>query len=359
MAKFMENIHIIKRITVFLVLGFIFFFGLGWISHRFAPLYPDMKPRVRQLMAKANSIEAITVGHSQGKAIDFRVMELNGYHLRAAGADMFETYYVLRHAVPILPNLKIVFIPVALCSLQYKRHSIKEWRLRNNGYYAAITSPALREVRLMRGRKADKLIIRIHDLVRQDHWSRVSKSAYHKLLQTRENSMALCADTEIQVDEYGSIRYYESMPYDSLVIEAEALSDKILRRIQDTVQECPDVEKDIYEVMVSIVDFLRERNIRPIFYTPPYTDLYIKKSFEKFPDSIELMTQNMERLKSKGGLEYYDFSQDYEFIETYEYFRDANHLNAYGAEKFSRKLWNVLIENGVCPDKDFITDISQ
>ena len=69
--------------------------------------------RVKQLLEKADSVEALAVGNSHACAIDFNILGMNGYRIARGGNDLFEVDYILRAFYPYLPNLKTVLINIS------------------------------------------------------------------------------------------------------------------------------------------------------------------------------------------------------------------------------------------------------
>lgn len=56
-------------------------------------------------------------------------------------------------------------------------------------------------------------------------------------------------------------------------------------------------------------------------------------------------------ISEKYGVPFYNYSNDPRFLRKYEYFRDNSHLNAVGADLFTRCLMEELIDEGVCPER--------
>ncbi len=52
----------------------------------------------------------------------------------------------------------------------------------------------------------------------------------------------------------------------------------------------------------------------------------------------------VEELCSSNGVEFYDFSNDAEFVHNDNMFKDGTHLNAQGAETFTKKLCEIIIK---------------
>lgn len=94
-----------------------------------------------------------------------------------------------------------------------------------------------------------------------------------------------------------------------------------------------------FDAVCKIVDFCYAHNWKPVFITVPVYDYfyeafgemapYIKKGFYKF--SADLAEKYPE-------IPYWDYSHDEEFSPYIELFMDDDHLNLYGAEKFTARI---------------------
>jgi quinol monooxygenase YgiN len=101
------------------------------------------------------------------------------------------------------------------------------------------------------------------------------------------------------------------------------------------------LQRDTYRTAVELIRLLQERDIRVVFYTPPYYESYVELSD---PAMIEEMKQIMSGLQQEYGVEYYDLSADEELISDSRLFLNSDHLNLCGARVFSTRL-NELMES--------------
>lgn len=326
------------KIVGFLGTGIIITASLSYISNCYDPVFPLAKLRMKLLLQKADSIEAITVGHSYNRALDFRELGLNGYHLWQGGSDMFETYYILRAIVPLLPNLKVVFIPIS--PLNFKQdNGVRENRGAIRRCYYAIT-PTLRSWIPINGDIKNLIKGKLSALVRVDHWRGVVIS-----ILTHVNKIGKKPTKKpkrVKVDNYGYIgpRINEVVNPLSLIIRFNELQ-KLIRLEKSFSKSNPKLDQKVYDTLVSIVKYLQERKIRVIFYCTPVTDIYQKLIMREFPEIVELADRYMQQLVFDYGIEYYNFYQDTSFTQFYNYFFNLDHLNAMGAKVFTRKLKNI------------------
>ena len=99
--------------TIFATGGLMLAIGLLAVSEYYAPRYPVEKFIIRQLLNKAERLDAVVVGNSHTLAIDMRALGYDGYRIAQAGNDVFEVEYQLRTLLPKLPHVKTVFYVVS------------------------------------------------------------------------------------------------------------------------------------------------------------------------------------------------------------------------------------------------------
>lgn len=323
------------------ILGFVFTavlltMGLRWMSNQFAPVYSLEKYRVKQLLARANEIEAISLGHSLNRALDFKELQLKGYHLWDPGSDYFEVDYQLRALAPRLPNLKVVFIPLGSSCFFVDNGLIRHKHERRRRCYAV--TPLL-VPRPIHGDRKNLVAGMLSDIVRPDHWKGVFETMAFATVEPESRNAS-------KVDEYGTVlreRIYKEANQKSLQKAIRYLQKAFENEEEKVYRENPKIPEKIYQTLASLVKYLRERKVRVIFYLPPFTDIFNEKvrqdqnviAYERTAESY------IQRLVENFGVEYYDFSHDSSFVHNYSYFIDPHHLNVKGAEIFSRKLWST------------------
>ena len=101
-------------------------------------------------------------------------------------------------------------------------------------------------------------------------------------------------------------------------------------------------EKEI-NALYDIIDFCKDRGIKPILVTTPYTDVYNEKVPVEFLKSFH---EIVETVQEECGVEYYDYADDIRFCKNYDLFLNADHLNKKGALLFTK----ILVED----QKEFV-----
>lgn len=99
------------------------------------------------------------------------------------------------------------------------------------------------------------------------------------------------------------------------------------------------------ELIEKIIEKCKEKSIKVILITTPF-----KKEYNNFFEKDLLKNNfydNIEKIRSKYNLLYFDFSHDYKNFDEKRDFRDYDHLNEEGSKKFMEILDKKLIENKI------------
>ena len=377
----------VKRFLLFIFIGLLIFVMLFIVAESYDS---NIDFRIKQLLSKADSVEALAVGNSHSCALDFNAMRINGYRVALGGNDIFEAEYQIKSLVPLLPSLKTVFFNISYFSLYMDNSSVPDYYSLFNkieyrqfleqfpfaeayldtsvysGYIVINTDEIGLQQKNRLGaaldiimkNKSDRSKVvwndynsipvfnwvkgdfwnyvrnRIFVIVRNDHWGEVLKNI---LFGTKLDFIS-------SLDTYGQSNdplRYSSKSEDSLdTLAKDILVPHYLCDQQIVLENNCHVLQENYECLISIIKYLKTLNIRIIFYTLPvyksFTDYY-NKSY------IKIMNEKMEMLKKHYSIEYYDFSQDSSFITNNKLFYNSDHLNRQGAEEFSKKFSRVLV----------------
>ena len=320
----------------FILMGSFIAGGLTWVSNHFDPVHCMGKRRIKQMLRKADTIQAIAVGHSHNRSLEFREMGLDGYHLWMGGGDVFETHYLLRVVVPLLPNLKVVFMPITPHDFIHDNGASESRHAIRRAHYA--TMPTVRSFRPIHGDIKNLVKGKLSAIVRSDHWKGVVKSIISQLRgEVQAPYNPLC---EVDEDGYEGTRITLVMDRKSLLERINKLEHHI-RLAKEFYRNHPEITENVFATLVSIVKYLQEKNVRLIFYTPPYSDIYIEMLHKDDLGIVNLAKHYMQQLREDFGIEYYDFFEDPVFTGNYNYFFDVDHLNLSGARLFSQNLKRI------------------
>ena len=290
---------------------------------------------VTQLLNATQPVEAIAIGNSHTQAIDFTVLGYNGHRLARSGRDIFEIKYYLDGLLPKLPDVKIVFITVSYFTFQRDNAVSAEVRIRRIHTYATIPS-----WRYIDGDFSNFLVGKLHpifpvtEIAREDAWEGVA----YGIVGDDDNPI------EQTIIEQAN-NHCADKGYEYIATHADLRAAQHIQYAAEMTTNHTDLPLDVYQAMVDIIQDLQQRDIRLIFFTPPYFSGYTEFYRENDPEAIGLMQQNMRSLQHEYKIEYYDFSSDQAFAPNYQMFIDSDHINPCGAKQFSTKLKQILMSN--------------
>ena len=293
----------------------------------------DYQLQINNLLRQASEIEMVTLGSSHNVSIDFDQFNQSGYHLWRPGGDLFEVKYQLESLFPRLANIKVVLISVSYFSFHWDNGIRPEFR---RWMYAAIPSWSFIDgefKHFVLGKM--NLIFPYNVLVREDHWNNVFRAIFNRDLRTANFERG--KDGQKLRKGYVTCEYHE---LEELVAKAKDIGvPRHLARQRESLAYNKNLTIDTYQTAVDIIQYLQAREVRVVFYTPPYFETYTELYDA---DTVQLMKDYMAQLQQDYQIEYYDFSTDPQFVQNYRLFMDHHHLNLCGARLFSSKLQKIL-----------------
>jgi hypothetical protein len=324
----------IIRAFIFVFVGWLLVLGLAALAENVSPdgsttfLLIDQM-HVNDVLSNRNDVEAMVLGSSHGDDIDFSTLNYRGYTLARAWGDLFETEYYLKYLVPKLPSLKVVFIPVSYFTFSWDNASVEKLDIRRTQMYTVI--PAFSYIQgdirnFLLGRAESLFPIR--RVLREDNWSGVFNA-----LRRGETHHGTFQEL---------VENCDAIPEDKLDMMSSGRVADTIRSIQEIKANRPEIHEDTYRKAADITRYLQERGIRVVFFTPPYYSKYTQSFMQANPETIAIMEESMDRLRTEYGVEYYDHSRDEAFVNDFLNFKDSDHLNLCGKMMFSRVLLQKL-----------------
>lgn len=104
--------------------------------------------------------------------------------------------------------------------------------------------------------------------------------------------------------------------------------------------ETKKINEKEYDALIKLILLCQEKNVEPILITAPVTQEYKEKISQDFLDDFY---GNMKCIETKTGAQYYDYSSDERFVQCYQYFMNADHLNCTGALEFTNILEKEVV----------------
>ena len=325
--------------VLFVVLGVALGVGLNDFREAVAPAHDMERLRFQRMLDHADKVRALAAGSSHSLAIDFKGVEVPGYHVWSLGQDFFELETQLRWLLPRLPALEVVLMDISWGSFHRDNGACTdpERGMARRKFYA--TSPGYGRIAGDAGEWFKGVMT--SQLVTEDHWRDVFFTLIDKLQgKTRGQPQyrdMLHPDGRIMGMTPGRPKTNEW-----LADEARHVSLPRHERLQaNMLENNPHIEEQAMACFGRILDLIEERGLRLVVYIPPLHPAYIE-GFDA--ETRDATLRNMQHFVDTRGVEFYDFSQDKAFIHHPEFFSNSDHLSAEGALRFSRARIRPLLK---------------
>lgn len=97
------------------------------------------------------------------------------------------------------------------------------------------------------------------------------------------------------------------------------------------------------QALYDMVKICREHHATPIFVTVPYLKEYTDEIRMEDPDFFDGFYAWINHVSDELNVDYYDYSLDERFINDYSLFYNGDHMNTYGAKKFTNIFFEEVI----------------
>lgn len=274
--------------------------------------------RQKNLLAKKDSIFAISLGNSRNKAINFEVLELKGYQFYRHGGDLYEAYFSLLELAEDLPNLKTIFIPIHYTELSD-----------NLGY---------------EGIRRQFYSLRPMSLPLPNDFRVWLKSKFYFFSSDFDGEKINDEDlNSFELSEYGVIQIKEqkhSMNLDELLKQGSLRAEKHVTHMKSRGLSEAEMVENLSKAVKNLIATAKQKGYRLIFYTPPTVSSYLEKMEESYTvDPRKLLT----KIAKQESVEYFDFSNVNEMNTGSIMFKDPDHLNVQtGSVVFSKMLKQAM-----------------
>jgi hypothetical protein len=301
------------------------------LSEAVDPVYPEMRARLALFRERSGEIQAVSVGNSHTRALDFAALGVEGMHLYEGGQDLFEAAYLADYAVARAPRVKYVLL-AASYGLERLDHaaitSTDQLGLRRR-IYARTATP-----RFIEGDGALWLASVFSPIARGDHWAGVALRVAGR--EPPREPVRLTGDGRIV-----------EPPPPPFVPDPLARNSPPRPSPQDEVMvNDPTTPARAVARLERLADDLRARGILLVLYTPPYHETVPRFVVQRAPGTREALAPLLEH----PNVVWLDFGEDPEFARRDDLFRDSDHLNPAGARAFSALLRRCLAALPAAPE---------
>lgn len=314
--------------------------GIGVVLHdlRLEVAHPEVgaKKRIEDLLERAPDLRILTVGNSHGSAVHQGSVGRRNGSIWLLAEDVWEIESQLEYLLPRMPELDTLLFTASFGTLYHdnantthpSRDTVRRFFYAQPPGYPRIDGDW---VNWFEGRMTTAL-------VRSDHWEPV----FAPLFRGDESASGAAPGDS---DEDGTPRIVardrEPMTHERL---AEDAATNVLPRHREfeanMLELNPDVVTDTTEVLRRIVATCRERGVRVVFFTPPYSRPYLEGVD---PQQRAALERVMAELGEEDGVEYHDFSLEPTIADDATNFVNADHLSGQGAEAFTKLRLRPLV----------------
>lgn len=304
------------------------------LSEAVDPVYPEMRAKIQLFRERRAELQAVSVGNSHTRALDFAALGVQGMHLYEGGQDVFEAAYLAHYAAERAPRLRYVLLTASygLERLDHAAVTSQDLSGIRRRTYARTAVP-----RFIRGDGALWLSSVFSPISRRDHWSGVV----------------------LRIVRPGRPRPPVRMTRDGRDDEAPPrpfAPDTIARNApradgdDESVVNDPTTPARAVARLQKLARGLEARGIRLVLYTPPYHETLPRYIRQRAGGTRQALAP----LLAHSNVVWMDFGADPAFMRRDDLFRDSDHMNPAGARVFSTLLRRCLAaldaEGGAAPD---------
>jgi hypothetical protein len=277
--------------------------------------------------AQPKNIQMITMGNSYGYInLDFDMMPVPAFHLSNTGEDIFETKYKYCYYVNYLNNLKWIILPVYYYQLFFDNssHSKKRFEHRTVIYHSIKQKAVIdNDIYL------HKLLI--------DVYAYFKKSPPIETLGLDFGVDGTNTLIDSSVDKIWDKNELD-FAVDNKVIPA------LNRMIDVMLSNDVTIHSRAKRAFEHIVKDAVKRNINVLLIIPPFYERFAEKYRN---DQKEITFNFCAYLKERyEQVTFYDFSVVNGLTNNHRFFRDVDHLNRAGRDKFTKLLIETIFTSG-------------
>jgi hypothetical protein len=299
----------IKFIKTIIVFTLPLFLGCFIMEGMLRNIPNDYALKRKYLDKNAASIETLVLGSSHTfYGVNPAFLSAKAYNLAFLSQSLDYDWELLNKYQGDLKNLKTIIIPISYFSLFSKLEGGPEaWR--QNYYYRFFD---------LKSSTPFKYRFEVTSLKVKRNFSRIRSYYINKKSPILSNDQGMA-----------SSKMKSRLDFKKDGIEAALRHAGII--------DFKDLDENI-EILKTIISYAGSHDLQVVFVTTPTTSYYYDRL-----DVVQLETvkKTMQSLDSINvHVQYYDFLKDKRFNESD--FRDADHLNEKGAEKFTKLLDNLV-----------------
>ena len=281
------------------------------VEYRLRSVPNDYMTKRAYLERSIDRIQILVVGSSHAeRGVLPQRLGAPAFSIAYGSQDVYYDNKILSAYLPRAKNLKLVLVPMSLFSFWGKLdESVEAWRTSYYYHFWGIP-PASRRLSL-----ADYSLIALYGI------PETRRLLWNGFRPTHP----------IEIDEAGGDTRLRVTNLKT-VMDASVPLERHSAMKPENIAE----NRRYFEEML---DALKARGIRAVLFTTPCFRTYYEKMS---PEVYRLMQDEVQRLRQKYGLDYYNYLTDPRF--GVEDFSDSDHLSTKGAEKFTEILRDEVVK---------------
>lgn len=264
----------------------------------------------KNLEEKISEIEVLNLGSSHGLyAFDPNFYDYKGFNLANVSQTFYQDYNLLKLYLDRAPKLKVLLIPVSYFSIYEKLEvSAEYWREYFYERYYQITPEFHKDFQLKR-------------------YSLFALYGNKESLWFMINNF----NTDLTANYQKTGGYFETN-YNVNEFAKNITEETGKKRVRTSMEgyRLKHIYTNIH-YLEEMIKACQKRNVIPILITTPVASAY-SNNIDRFFWNLAL--NSIKKLQTKYKIPYYNYLNDSIFVKAD--FRDCDHLNSLGAEKFSK-----------------------
>jgi hypothetical protein len=282
----------------------IFLIG-GFLEYTTRQIPNDYSYKNHYLSKEAEDLEVLILGSSHtAYGVRPEVFSSKAFNAAHVGQSLKYDEFILEKTLKSAPQLKTIFLPISYFTL----FSDEAERTRKN-YAIYYNCPLYQEPHY------------------QFELLNINRKTIKRLLKNTTNYWFGKSPSNQNVSELG----YKTLHLDSPQADLEKTGQQAAKR---HFAEDFKLKKENKKRLENIIAQCEEHSVQLILFTPPAWETYRKHLNKNQLDEMKRTIKNV--LQKHNDISYYSFLEDERLLK--EDFRDGDHLNTQGAEKFTKIL---------------------
>lgn len=307
MSRFVRNVLFLSIV----ILCIVYLYNMAY--HKLA--YEEDMYSETKFNSVPKDIQICNFGSSHGVyGFDYSeyLNEYNTFNFALTSQTLSYDYLILQQYEDYLADNGVMFIVISYFSFGNDEEAQEDFNSKNERYYSFLKPQYVKQ---------------------HDWWTRIKVNYLNVLYQNP-------GDIVLNVMNSGN-KQQESRSVGSEDFDYQKDAENAFKRhyfVDDNGNML--VREQEINALYGMIDICRKHGIRPILVTTPFRNEYNKAFDEKFYEQYYALIQE---ICDNCVVEYWDYSHDERFVDSYEYEWNADHLSGIGARYFTQILLSDVL----------------